>query len=340
MTQPHVFGETSDDETVMSVTLHGGGLRMEALTWGAVVRDVRLDGVAHPLVLGLNTMADYEARSPFFGAIAGRFANRIAGGRFMLDGLEHALPCNERGVNHLHGGAAPASFGKRPWTLEHVADDSAQFSLHSPDGDGGYPGTLDARARYTLAEGGVFRVELTAETDRPTLVNLTNHSYFNLDGAPTIDDHVLEIAADAYLPVTPDLIPTGDVLHVDGSPYDFREPRQLARGPMDEAVVRDTNFCLAAAPSPAVRFAARLTAPTSGVVMEVWTTEPGLQFYDGAKIAMEVPGLTGEAYGERAGLCLEAQRWPDAPNHRHFPSATLRPGETYRHVTEYRFARL
>lgn len=340
MPQHRTFGDTAHGARVTAVTLRGGGVTLEALDWGCVVRDLRLDGVDHPLVLGLNTMEDYEQRSPFFGAIAGRFANRIAQGRFTLDGCEHALVRNEGGVNHLHGGAAPASFGKRPWTLEAATEETACFTLCSPDGDGGYPGTLTARARYTLPGDGVFRVELTAETDAPTLVNLTNHSYFNLDGAATIDDHVLEIAADAYLPVTADLIPTGNVLSVDGAPYDFRTPRRLARGPGEDTALRDTNFCLAAAASQALRFAARLAAPASGVVMETWTTEPGLQFYDGAKIAVGAPGLDGRTYGARAGLCLEAQRWPDAPNHRHFPSAVVRPGEVYRHVTEYRFARL
>lgn len=322
------FGETSGGDLVEEVRLSAHGLSLSAISLGAVLRDLRLEGVAHPLVLGLDSVADYEAKSPHFGAIAGRCANRVDHARFTLDGVERRLSVNEP-PHSLHGGVT--GFGKRVWELEAVEAERAVFRLVSEDGDMGYPGRMIARCVYALLPGPELSIGLTAETDAPTLCNLVNHSYFNLDGKPDVSAHRLRIAAEAYAAPRPDLIPTGDILRVEGTRHDFRETRPAVDGD-----VRDHNFCLAAARSAAPRFAARLEA--SELAMEVHTTEPGLQFYDGAKIA-RMEGLDGRAYGPNAGLCLEAQFWPDAIHHPHFPSAALRPGERYRQETRLSFAR-
>lgn len=324
------FGETAAGEPVREVRLSGHGLTVSLLTLGALLRDLRLEGVAHPLVLGLNTVADYETKSPFFGATAGRCANRIGYGRFTLDGVAHRLETND-GPHHLHGGGA-ASFGRRVWTLESAEPERAAFGLISPDGEGGYPGRLEARCVYRLLAGPTLSVEYAAVAKAPTLCNLAHHSYFNLDGRADVSAHRLQVAAEAVTPIGDDLIPTGEVALVAGTRLDLREARPVVDGEL-----RDHNYALAAQRAEAPRFAARLEA--GGLSMEVWTTEPGLQVYDGFKIPAMEGGLEGRRYASRAGLCLEPQLWPDAINHRHFPSPVLRPGEIYRQTTAFRFAR-
>jgi aldose 1-epimerase len=285
-------------------------------------------------VLGLNSLADYIAHSPHFGATAGRFANRIANGRFTLDGHVYQLPLNEKGRATLHGG--PTGFGKRPWHLEGHDAASVALTLRSADGDNGFPGALEARCVYMLVAPATLRIEMSATTDAPTIVNLAHHSYFNLDGSPDARDHELTINADFYTPLDEDLIPTGEIRSVAGTPYDFRRPRPVRQ---PGAPAYDLSFVLPFADAATgLVHAATLRSPRGDLSMQVWTSEPALQFYDAAKLNCPVPGLGGARYGPFAGLCFEAQRFPDSPNRRHFTSAVLRPGERYRQITEYRFS--
>lgn len=333
MERIETFGETADGDKVERVEIAGGGLRARIISWGAVLQDLRLQGHGAPLVLGFEEFSHYPAYSPSFGAIPGRFANRIRNGHFVLDGEAFELDRNQDGKHTLHGGSK--GFGKRLWTLAGSGDDFVTLKLRSPSGDMGFPGNLDATCTYRLAAPNTLVIELTATADQPTVCNLTNHSYFNLDdgGAGDILDHRVTIDAGAYLPNDADSVPTGVVLPVDETPYDFR----LGRPVRSEEATYDNNFCLTSSRGP-LRRTALVQGVTSGIEMEMWTTEPGVQFYAGHKIRPTMPaGLAGITYGPSSGLCLEAQLWPDAPNRPYFPSAVLRPGETYRHVTEFRF---
>ncbi|NRG18276.1 galactose mutarotase [Rhizobiales bacterium] len=331
-----LFGETASGETVERVTLKGGGLSAKVITWGAVVQDLRLEGHDAPLVLGFDRFEDYPAHSPYFGAIAGRYANRIRDGRFFIDGIKWQTDTNFLGKHLLHGGAE--GIGKRVWSIAALGDDFVTLTLCDPDGAMGFPGNLDITCTYRLADAGRLVVELDAQTDAPTLCNLAHHSYFNLDDGGEGDclDHKVMIEAEAYLPVDSELIPTGDVLVVGGSPFDFRETRAIRSLAEGRTFAYDHNFCLFA-DRAGLRRAAKVEGARSGVAMEVWTTEPGLQFYSGEKVARPIPGLEGRYYGAYAGFAMEPQVWPDAPNHRHFPQAILRPGEKYRQISEYRF---
>lgn len=338
-----VFGTTQDGTAIEAVALAAGGIVAEVITLGAVVRDLRLTdpgGAPRSVVLGLETVADYEAHSPHMGAIAGRYANRIGGGRLLIDGVLHQLSLNQSGRHHLHGGHR--GFGRRPWEIAGLGPDWVALRIVSADGEEGYPGNVEATCVYRL-DGGTspaLIVELTARTDAPTVVNLAHHGYFDLDGGPDVLDHRLRIDADAYTPVDKELIPTGAIRPVAGTPFDFRTIRPIRMFELGERVKYDINFVLADAPREVPQMAARLEAAKSGWAMEVLTTEPGLQFYDGAKLAVPVPGLGGRIYGPSSGLCLEPQRFPDSPNHENFTNAVLRPGETYQQTTIYRFSRM
>lgn len=337
----HHFGEV-EGHPVFEVTIRSAaGAQARIITWGAVLRDLIVPSASGPrrVVLGLETLADYVAHSPYFGAIVGRFANRISRGHFMLDGKGYTLPLND-GRNSLHGGH---SFGRRPWKLGAHDRASVTLTLLSPNGDAGYPGNLEAACLYRFVEPATLRIEMTAVSDSATVINLANHAYFNLDGTNNIRDHELTLKAAFYTPTDGELIPTGEIRAVDGTPYDFRSPRRIRlddREGKDTGQCYDTNFILARTPEVAtgLAHAATLCAPLSGLAMELHTTEPGVQFYDGAGVNCPVPGLGGVTYGAHAGLCLEAQVYPDSPNRRHFPPCVLRPDEQYRQVTEYRFA--
>mgnify|MGYP003836265773 CR=1 FL=1 len=328
------FGVLPDGTAVREITLRKGNLEASVLTLGAIVRDLKVDGQS--VVLGFDDLVSYLKHSPFFGVVAGRCANRIAEGRMTIDGVDHQLDRNENGRHHLHGGSK--GYFNRVWLLEQSDKASVLLKLVSEDGDMGYPGRVEVLLRYTLTGTGALRMKATATTDRTTPVNLTQHSYFNLDGSATVLDHVLEIAADSYLPVDEDLIPTGEIRKVAWTPFDFRDGRKLRRRPGEENVILDHNFCLAEAPREQVEFAAALEDASGDRRMEVWTTEPGLQLYDAAGLDVPVPGLGGKRYAAHAGLCLEAQRWPDSVNRGGFTNVLLRPGETYSHVTEFRFS--
>jgi len=341
--QTRLFGEV-DGQAVHEVTLAtSAGAQAKILSWGAVVRDLIVpDGsTRRRVVLGFDNLTDYLAHSPYFGAIAGRFANRIAHSRFLLDGRTHQLETNEAGRHSLHGGIR--GFGTRPWQLEGADVQAVRLRLVSPDGDGGYPGRLDTTCTYRLLEPAILRLEILATSDAPTLVNLAHHSYFNLalgpePTVPSVLDHLLSVNAAFYTPVDAELIPTGEIRSVAGTPYDFRMARPLRNA---ANVAYDVNFVLADIPDPisGLALAARLRAPSGGLGLAVHTSEPGLQVYDGAKLAIPCAGLGGAQYGSHAGLCLEPQRFPDSPNRRHFTAARLAPGETYRQTTEYRFGR-
>ena len=330
------FG-SADGVEIQQVTLRAvSGAEARIITWGAVIRDLVVPSAAGPqrVVLGLNSIEDYQKHSPHFGAVPGRFANRIAGGRFSLDGKTYQLPRNERGVNTLHGG--PHGYGKTPWRIQEHSANSVTLTLHSPDGDSGFPGELDATCVYTLLEPGTLRYEASASCDAATVVNLTNHSYFNLDGSDDILDHEVTILADAITPTNAELIPTGELAPVAGTPFDFRQPRRV-RNPADQAY--DINFVLSGAIGPdGLRHAATVRPEGGKLRLDVFTNQPGVQFYDAKKLNCPVPGLGDAHYGPHGGLCLETQNFPDAPNHPTFPSSVLRPGQRYVNVTEFRFA--
>lgn len=330
------FGTLADGTVVDEVTIAAGDLTATVITWGAVIRDVRLAGIDHPLVLGFDRLGDYVDHSPYCGAVVGRNANRIGGGRFSIDGKAYQVTLND-GRNHLHGGVH--GFGRRVWRLIDHDASSVRLAISSSDGEEGYPGGLEAMVNYTVEPPGTIRMEAIATTDAPTLVNLAQHSYFNLDGSPDILDHVVEILADAYTPTDDTLIPTGEIVPVAGTDYDFREPRPIRRMRDGKRVPYDLNWAVADARADAVHPLARLTSPKSGVTLAVDSTEPGVQFYDGNMMNVTVPGLGGRTYPVNGGCCFEAQVWPDAPNHENFPSSVLRPGETYRQVTTFAFSK-
>jgi len=334
MTTPLAFGAMPDGTRIEEVALECGGLSARIITWGAVVRDLRLAGHAAPLVLGFETLAPYLTDSPHFGAIAGRYANRIRDGRFVLDGQAVQVDRNFQGRHHLHGGSV--AFGKRAWRIVELSGDAVTLQLDDPAGSGGFPGALSARCTYRLGPDGTLEVLLEAATDAPTICNLAQHSYFNLDdgGAGDVLGHRLRVAAEHYLAVDDGLIPVGDPAPVAGTPFDYRADRPIGAALPEGGL--DHNFCLAPARG-GVRPVAWL-AGAGGVSMTVETTEPGLQVYAGAKLNVGPPGLGGRRYGPHAGIALEPQAWPDAPNRPEFPQATLRPGETYRQLTRYRFA--
>lgn len=329
------FGRLPNGEAVERVQIAHGGLSANILTYGALVQDLRIEGHPLPLVLGFSTLEDYLAHSPYFGATPGRFSNRIAHGRFELDGLVHQLDLNQNGEHHLHGGSK--GFGKRNWQITERSDRSVRLELESADGDMGYPGKCRAVTIYEISDGGVLSVRHETTADAPTIANLTHHSYFNLDGRDTILDHELMLAADAYLPTGQGQIPTGAVTDVEGTPFDFRDMRAIRHALNGAQVDYDHNFCLSREPMPK-RTVGLLRSLYSGIALELRTTEPGVQFYCGFKI--NTPrGLTGVPYGPYSGLCLEAQIWPDAPNQPAFPNSILRPGEVRVQETDYVFTR-
>ena len=340
------FGRLADGRPVHVLSLGAEpGPVVHLLDLGATVHRLEItcgDGVRRNVALNLPSVDAYLASTTYLGATIGRYANRIAGGRFVLDGQPVALGANDRG-NHLHGG--PDGFDRRLWSIERHEPDEAEFLLLSPDGDQGYPGNLEARVRFRVGADRV-RIEFGATTDAPTIVNLTNHAYFNLDGdqAGGIDDHVLLLAADAYTPVDPSGIPTGEIADVTGTPFDFRSPCPLgtafrsqhpqvrgARGIDHNVVLRPD-----AARDPD-RPAAVLTSPRTGTRMALHTDQPGLQVYTGNFLDGSEPSGSGQLLRQGDGIALEPQLFPDTPNQPAFGSARLAPGEEYRAVSEWRF---
>ncbi|MTH97497.1 aldose epimerase family protein [Roseibium sp. RKSG952] len=327
------FGLLPDGRPVQEITLKKGPLEARVLTFGAIIRDLRFNGC--PVVLGYDTLDAYMADTDHVGAIVGRCANRIAGGKLKIDEQHHQLDLNENGTTHLHGGRG--GFSRQIWNLEQSDKASVLLKLVSEDGDQGYPGRIETLVRYTLTGAGALRVKITATTDKTTPVNLTQKCYFNLDQSDTVLGHSLEIAADSYLPVDSDKIPTGEIRNVAWTPLDFQDGRSIGKaGRMADPI--DHCFCLAPSRRDAVEFAAALESSGGDSRMEVWTTEPGLQVYDAAGFSNPAIGLAGKPYKAHGGLCLDTQAWPDAVNHAGFPTVLLRPEENYTHATEFRFA--
>jgi aldose 1-epimerase len=331
-----IFGTTDKGETVYRVRITGGGLTASVITWGAVIQDLRLEGHQPPLVLGFDTFDLYPLHSPYFGATPGRCANRIGDGRFTLDGKQYQLELNERGVTHLHGGLD--GLGRSNWSILEHAPDRVVLGIVDPDGRAGYPGNCTVTATYQLKEHGVLSVTYESTTDAPTLANVCQHSYFNLDGREDALSHDIMIAADHLVAVDDRQIPTGELMAVADTPYDLRDMGPMKRFKGPEQVLFDHNYCLS--PQRVEKRAVALARSLhSGVTLEVRTTEPGLQFYAGFKVNVAVPGLEGRSYGPFAGFCLETQTWPDAVNHAGFPGAILRPGQLLRQETDYVFSK-
>ena len=329
---------------IETVTLVRGSLRAQLVNLGAALRILEVpdrDGTPANVMLGFQDPEAYRGPPRFYGAVAGRYANRIGGARFTLDGTEYRLAQND-GPNSLHSG--PEGFDQQFWRVEAQDAHSVTYSLESPDGSNGFPGMLRAQVRYTLEADGLS-ILLSATTDAPTVVNLTSHGYFNLAGeasGATILDHLLQIPAGRFTPVDETQIPTGTLQPVDGTPFDFRVAHALGRDiAVEDEQLRigagyDHNFVLDGE-SGSLRRIATLFDPGSGRVMDVHSTEPGVQLYTGNFLAGGAPGTSGRVYAAHDGLCLEPQRFPDSPNQPGFPSSRLDPGDTYRHEIALRF---
>lgn len=349
--QIHEFGTTGDGTRVRRAILENStGMRVSILSFGAIIQSLEVpdrDGAAANVVLGFKELSGYESDDAYFGAIVGRCANRILDGRFALDGVTYQLDRNDP-FGTMHGGSA--SLDKRVWAMESVdGDESCGVALTttSDDGDNGFPGNVTITVRYELLHHrNVLRLGFGATTDAPTIVNLTGHSYFNLagEGSGSVSGHVLTVDADFYLPVMAQLVPTGRFAPVDGTPFDFREPHPIVErirtGDEQLRLGRgyDHNFVLRK-PSGVSSFAraAHLVEPSSGRVLEVWTTEPGLDVYTGNFLDASVVGASGRIYRQGDAIALEPEHFADSPNQPDFPSVELRPGQVYRSRTEYRF---
>lgn len=346
------YGTTADGIEVVEYTLTNvHGIEVKMITYGGIITSIMLPDRQHAMknvVLGFDNLADYETKNPYFGTITGRYANRIAEGKFTMDGEEIQLDVNN-GPNHLHGGVK--GFDKQVWevTQEIEGADGVGVELHylSPDGDQNYPGELDTFVTYLLNDNNELRIDYKATTTKPTVVNLTNHTYWNLagEGEGPIYDHILKLNADAFTPDDENLIPTGEIVPVEGTPFDFRTPKPIADGirSNDPQIVIgrgfDHNWVLnrTAPDDKEMMLAATLRDLPSGRVLEVWTTEPGIQFYSGNFLDGTLYGASGRAYRQGDGLALETQHYPDSPNHPDFPSTELRPGDTYETTTIFKF---
>src|SRR5579872_3734118 len=339
-----LYGTTSDGTPVYVYTLSNTkGMQAQVISYGGIVTSLTApdrSGKYADVVLGLNDLASYQREGGYYGAIIGRYGNRIGGAQFTLHGKIYKLPKNN-GDNTLHGGLK--GFDKRVWNVREVSHhegNSLELTYVSKDGEEGYPGTLSARVSYTVTADNELKIEYRATTDRATIVNLTNHSYFNLAGAGSGDilQHEVRIFADHFTPVDQDLIPTGEIKPVQGTPFDFtgahaigerigqNDPQlQYGNGYDHNYVLRSHNGRLAKA--------AEVYDPASGRVMEVWTTEPGVQFYTGNHLRDSLPGKGGQTYARRGAFCLETQHYPDSPNRPNFPTTELKPGTTYRTTT-------
>jgi aldose 1-epimerase len=325
-----LFSLTNEGELEVKITNYGGIIT----AINAPDRHGRFDDIA----LGHDSFDGYLKRSRYFGALIGRYANRIARGQFSLNGDTYRLATNN-GENHLHGGLK--GFDKVVWEAGELPD-GLQLSYLSRDGEEGYPGNVHATVTYRLTDANELRIEYQATTDRETIINLTNHSYFNLAGGGTILDHVLTINAEAFTPVDKGLIPTGELRAAKGTPMDFTSAKPIGSRINENyeqlrlAGGYDHNFVLRESSAP-YRIGARIHEPKSGRVMEVSTTQPGMQFYSGNFLDGSIVGKGGVAYTRNSGCCFETQHFPDSPNHREFPSTVLRPGEIYHHTTGFRF---
>jgi aldose 1-epimerase len=322
------------------------GAEVQITNFGARVVSIKVpdrEGRLGDVVLGFDSLPSYQSPNPYFGAIVGRYANRIAKGKFTIEGVAYQLATNERG-NHLHGGLR--GFDNVVWTARLDAPSELHLTYESPDGAEGYPGTLITEATYSLSEDNGLAIELRATTDKPTVVNLANHSYFNLsgDGTKGILDHEIQINADRFTPTDAESIPTGELRSVAGTPLDFRAltPIGARIAEKDQQLIcgfgYDHNWVLNKTDPSELFLAATVVDPLSGRQLEVLTTEPGLQFYSGNLLDGSVTGKGGVRYAKHAGICLETQHFPDSPNQPFFPSTELKPGQEYYHRVIYRFS--
>jgi len=336
------FGMLPDGSAVDIFTLtNANGLKARLMTYGATLVSLELpdrNGAFADCVLGYESLDGYLKASPYFGAIVGRYGNRIAKGKFALDGKSYTLATND-GANHLHGGVK--GFDKVLWKGEAVRDSSGvgvRFSYLSRDGEEGYPGALEAVVTYVLNDSNELIVSYEAKTDKPTVVNLTHHSYFNLAGGTRdILGHELTLFADRYTPVDVGLIPTGVLAPVAGTPMSFEAPTAIGARIADVPGGYDHNYVLTGG-GKTIALAARVFEPESGRVMEISTVEPGIQFYSGNFLDGTITGKSGRAYGKHWGFCLETQHFPDSPNRPEFPSIVLRPGEILKTMTIHKFS--
>ncbi|MEU1043483.1 aldose epimerase family protein [Streptomyces sp. NPDC005907] len=343
-----LFGKLADGTKVHRWSLENGGTRLKVLSYGGIVQSLEIPdrhGRHKNVSLGFDNIEDYVASSPYFGALIGRYGNRIAKGRFTLDGKAYQLSVND-GENSLHGGAK--GFDKRVWDVEGFTSGSdVGLVLHhtSVDGEMGYPGTLRVKVTYTLTRHGDWRIDYAATTDKATVVNLTNHVYWNLagEGSGSVYDHELSIAASRYTPVDSGLIPTGELAKVAGTPFDFRRTKTVGEDirEADQQLLYgkgiDHNWVLDKGSTARPLQVATLRDPSSGRTLRIATTEPGLQFYSGNFLDGTLVGTGGRIYRQGDALCLETQHFPDSPNQPSFPSTVLRPGQTYRTTTVHSF---
>lgn len=343
------FGTTKDGKPVEIYTLrNAAGTEARIMTYGGIVVSLKVpekSGRLGDVVLGYDTLADYEKESPYFGCLVGRYGNRIAKGKFTLSGTTYSLATNNY-PNALHGGVK--GFDKQVWTAAsrlNAGTPSLELSYVSKDGEEGYPGNLSVSAVYTLTKENALRLDYTATTDKDTVLNLTQHSYFNLAGRGDVLSHIVEMPADHFTPVDSTLIPTGELRSVQGTPFDFRKPTRMGarinQAESDEQLKfgggYDHNWVFTKRPGDLTSLA-RVTEPTTGRVLEVLSTEPGLQFYTGNFLNGTLTGKGGWAYQFRNGFCMEPQHYPDSPNQPKFPSVVLKPGQTYRNTIIYRFS--
>jgi len=343
------FGKTTDGQEITQYTFTNAGITAKVIDYGAILTELHVPdakGNVADVVLGFDNVKQYETESPYFGATTGRVANRIAKGKFTLDGKEYTLATNNA-PNHLHGGIV--GFNKKIWkaeTLKTIEGPAVKFSYTSPDGEEGYPGNLAVEVTYTLTKDAELRIDYKATTDKATPINLTHHTYFNLagQGNGTILNHELKLTADHYTPVDATLIPTGNIAKVEGTVFDFRRPApiggriHLLKG---DAATKDPggydlNYVLNNQTGK-VALAAKLHDPSTGRIMEIWTDEPGIQFYTGNFLDGSLTGKAGKVYQKHFGLCLETQHYPDSINQPKFPSTVLKPGETYTQTCVHKF---
>lgn len=340
------FGQTPNNEAVTLYTLKNSkGMEVQIMNYGAIITKIMVpdkNKVIEDVVLGFDSVADYIKDSPYFGAVVGRYGNRIAGGKFNLDGKNYSLAAQNNG-QHLHGGLK--GFDKKVWKTLSQKPGSLTLSYLSKDGEEGFPGNLEVQVTYTLTEDNAIAMDYTAKTDQATVLNICNHSYFNLTGNVKRDvlDHTIQLNAPFFIPVDKVLIPTGEVKSVKGGPFDFTSPKKIGLeiNAADEQIAFGGGYdhCYAFDKAPgAYAKIAHVEEPVSGRVMEVFTTEPGVQFYTGNNLDGHLIGKYGAKYNKRTGFCLETQHYPDSPNKPNFPSTVLRPGETYTSKTVYQFS--
>ena len=342
------FGTTPDGTKVDIFTLRNpGGIEARICTYGGIVVSLKApdrNGRLEDVVLGYDDLAAYIKKNPFFGAMVGRFANRIAKAKFTLDGKTYTLAANNNGVNALHGGLK--GFDKVVWAAkarQSPEGPALELTYFSKDGEEGYPGNLNVKAVYTLTKDNALRLEYTATTDKDTIINLSQHSYFNLAGGGDVLNHEVFINADKFTPVDSLQIPTGELRPVAGTPFDFRQPHKIGERihePDDQLRISngyDHNWVINK-PADELAVVARVTEATSGRMLEVLSTEPGLQFYTANNLNGTIIGKGGRAYQAYAAFCMEPQHFPDSPNHPEFPSTVLKSGQVFHSTIEYRFS--